>query len=493
VVSSQESRSKLQSIKGIEVIELDTDWKTISTQSTYNLQINVLPHNLAYVIYTSGSTGKPKGVMIEHEQLTSSILTRNSYYKSLGSILLIPSFSFDSSVAVIFWAISTGGRLILSTDQSLKDAAHIKDLVKQSHTILCVPSYYRFLLDEGLVENSSLSKVILAGEELDEDLVSRHYNKTNGILLYNEYGPTENTVWTTVSKIESPAVKVTIGKPINNTKIYITDKGDNLSPVGVPGEICIGGSGLARGYLNRPDLTKEKFIPNPFRKEEGARMYKTGDFGRWLVDGNIEYMSRLDDQVKIRGYRIELGEIESVLQQSELVSQAVVLARADTSGNKRLVGYVVPESIFDTEAIVSYLRNRLPEYMVPAIWVELESLPLTSNGKIDRKSLPDPDISQQVSDQYIAPRNELEIKLADIWKKLLGIERVGIHNNFFELGGHSLLAMRVISAIRKELQVELAIRDIFQYKTISDLSGYIELEYDFSEELDTSSLEEIKI
>ncbi|MEJ7675849.1 MAG: non-ribosomal peptide synthetase [Chitinophagaceae bacterium] len=296
-----------------------------------------------------------------------------------------------------------------------------------------------------------------------------------------------------VSQREENLKLVPIGKPVSNTYIYILDSGNGLVPLGIAGEIHIGGVQVGRGYLNRPDLTAEKFIIDRYRNDGDARIYKTGDLGRWLTDGNIEYLGRKDDQVKIRGYRIELGEIESVLQQCDGVSQGVVLAREDGNGNKRLIGYVVPEENFDKKVTIQYLKNKLPEYMVPAIWMELEAIPKTSNGKIDRKALPDPEMLERGNEQDGIPRSELEIKLADIWKNLLGVEWVGIHNNFFELGGHSLLAMRLISAIRKELRIELFIKDIFQYTTISLLSEYIEVEYDFTEEIDTTSLEEIKI
>ena len=370
--------------------------------------------------------------------------------------------------------VTTGGKLLLNPDQTTKDPDFVKDLIKQSNTILCVPSYYRFLLDEGLIENSSISKVILAGEKFNQDLVSRHYNNTKDILLYNEYGPTENTVWTTVSNLDPADVYVTIGKPVNNTKIYITDEGNNLCAVNVPGEICIGGGQVARGYLNRFELTQEKFIKDSFVKEYNARIYKTGDIGRWLPDGNIQYLGRKDDQVKIRGYRIELGEIESVLHECRNINQGVVLAREDINGNKQLIGYVVPKGIFDNDAIVSYLKNRLPEYMIPALWIELPDLPLTPNGKIDKKSLPDFYSEKALKDNYVAPRNDTEKMIAEIWEEVLAIEKVGINNNFFELGGHSLLILKLASKVRK-LGVKIEIKDFFKYQTIEQQSNFIKI------------------
>ncbi|MGI8634057.1 MAG: condensation domain-containing protein, partial [Segetibacter sp.] len=255
---------------------------------------------------------------------------------------------------------------------------------------------------------------------------------------------------------------------------YILDANKRLVPAGVAGELYIAGAGLARGYLNRPELSAERFIHNPFNKEGTSRLYKTGDLGRWLPDGSIEYLGRIDEQVKIRGYRIELGEIETVLLQSGLVEQAVITAKHDANGNKRLIGYVVADGEFDKQTIISYLHNKLPDYMVPVLWVQLQSLPLTSNGKTDKKKLPEPDATELSGNEYVAPVTEIQQQLAAIWQQVLGIEKVGISDNFFEIGGHSLLAMRAISAIRKELTVELAIKDLFVKPTINELSAYIE-------------------
>ena len=258
--------------------------------------------------------------------------------------------------------------------------------------------------------------------------------------------------------------------------MYIVDKESNLLPIGVAGEICVGGVPVAHGYLNRADLTAEKFVQDPYAKQAGAKMYRTGDLGRWLPDGNIEYLGRIDDQVKIRGYRIELGEIETVLQLSPMVHQAVVAAKNDHEGNKRLVAYIVPQGTFDKAAITEYLQSKLPEYMVPALLMEMESLPLTATGKINRKALPDPDVTELLTNQYKAPRNEVETRLVEIWQGLLKVDRIGIEDNFFELGGHSVLVMRVIASIRKQLQVEVAIKDLFVYPTIAALAKHLALQ-----------------
>ena len=268
--------------------------------------------------------------------------------------------------------------------------------------------------------------------------------------VWNVYGPTETTIWSTIKKLHATE-KVTIGQPIANTQVQIVSREGALVPVGVAGELLIGGAGLARGYYKQPELTAEKFIENRYNKAQSPRVYRTGDLARWTAEGNIEYLGRIDEQVKIRGYRIELGEIETVLQQTGLVRQCAVLAREDKAGNKRLVGYIVAGAGFDKQELTNQLKSKLPEYMVPALWMELEALPLTPNGKINRKALPDPDASELLTNTYVAPSNEAEEKLAGIWQQLLQVERVGVHDNFFELGGHSLLAVRLVSAIRKSI------------------------------------------
>jgi amino acid adenylation domain-containing protein/non-ribosomal peptide synthase protein (TIGR01720 family) len=468
VVSSRASSSKL-SEKSI-IITLDEDWAKIAEEQNINLHLSISIEQLAYVIYTSGSTGRPKGVMIKHRGVFSSTLARNRYYHQAKSQLLISSYSFDSSVAVIFGTLTTGGNLILIKDELIKNAESIRELLNLSDTILCVPSYYRFLLEENLLNDSNLSRVILAGEKLNNDLVRLHYKETDNISLFNEYGPTENTVWTSVAEIKQAEEKITIGKPISNTNVYILSKDDQLVPLGVTGELLVGGLGLARGYLNNSALTDEKFVDNPLNKKNVARLYRTGDLGRWLPDGNIEYLGRVDDQVKIRGYRIELGEIENILNESSLVKQGVILAKEDKKGNNRLVGYVVPEETFDKQAIQIYLQTKLPDYMVPSVWVELEAIPLTSNGKVDKKALPEPDLADAAV--YAAPRNVIEEALATIWRELLGQERVGIYDNFFELGGDSILTIQLVSRMRR-LGYTVQPRDIFNNQDIAGLSAVI--------------------
>jgi acyl carrier protein len=291
------------------------------------------------------------------------------------------------------------------------------------------------------------------------------------------YGITETTVHVTYQEIGWQQIsegKSVIGKPIPTLTTYVLDSHQNLQPVNVAGELCIGGAGLARGYLNRPELTAEKFIKDPFSNEQGARLYRSGDLGRWLPDGSIEYLGRIDDQVKIRGYRIELGEIEMVIQQSELVRQTLVIVKNDLNEDKRLIAYIIPAAAYNKEALLAFLRKRLPEYMVPAIWIELADFELTTNGKINKKVLPDPGSMQIMASSFVAPKNELEAKLASIWQEVLKLKQISTSDNFFDLGGHSLSAMRVVSAVRKQLDARIAIKDLFLYPAISSLAKYLQ-------------------
>jgi len=471
LITDSTTNYQSRSNNNFEAIDLQSDWATIANQPVSKIAVDINAEDLCYIIYTSGSTGKPKGVMIEHKSLVASTLSRRDYYTNMGSVFLIPSIAFDSSVAVIFGSLVTGGKLIVCRDYEIKEPPVVKRLLAEANTILCVPSYYRFLLDDGLVQTSSLANVIVAGEKLDDQLVSEHYSQTKNVALYNEYGPTEGTVWSTVAAVQGASNLVTIGTPINSVDVYILDRNLQLVPLGVTGELCIGGVQVARGYLNLPELTDEKFSSNPFIAD-GTKMYRTGDMCRWLPDGNIEFLGRKDDQVKIRGFRIELGEIEQVLLQIEGIRQAVVIVKDKTPGNKLLVAYVVAEN-FNAESIKENLKERLPDYMIPTLWVPVEVMPLTPNGKIDRKALPDPDTSALVRDKFVAARNELEITLVHIWQQLLGLENIGIHENYFDIGGHSMLAVQLISAIRKEFSLEVPLKEIFDHPTVESLATYI--------------------
>ena len=493
VVTSQDSKSKLETAKALHIIELDGPCSVLKSQPAENVNGALDSHNLAYVIYTSGSTGKPKGVMIEHGGVVNLSLSQCDALrlKPKMKTLQFASFGFDASCYEIFNTLLSGGCLVLAKKHELLSAEGFEKLINNHNVELAVlPTSYQHTVKDRL---GTIKTIVSAGEPLNEAIGS--YIQSQGIRLINAYGPTENTVCVSLSDDPIKANHIiVIGKPISNMQVYILDKMDNLSPVGVTGEICVGGVQVSRGYLNLPELTAEKFVANPFSKEPGARIYKTGDLGRWLWDGNIEYLGRIDNQVKINGYRIEPGEIESVLEQSELVKQAVVLARENKGGNKRLVGYIVAEGWFDQEGIVSYVRARLPEYMLPALWVNLESMPLTPNGKIDRKALPDPDTSGLLINKYVAPRNEIEAKLAEIWQEVLEVDRIGIHDDFFKLGGNSLLALRMVSFIERNLLLSIPIHVVFQFTCISDLSKYLEIQLNlYPQEKDSEAFKLLNI
>lgn len=493
ILASKQTKERIP--KGIaDIIELDGEWQIIVSQTDKGFQKKITPHQLAYVIYTSGSTGKPKGVMIEHGGVVNLALSQAAalgLYPGMKT-MQFASFGFDASCYEIFNTFLSGGTLLLPNKEDLLSIGKFADFITKNNVEVAVlpPSVQLNIKDVF----GTLKTIISAGEPLNE-VIAKHI-QSKGIRLINAYGPTENTVCATLTDDPIKEDTISIGKPISNVRVYILDKSNSLCPVGVPGEICIAGSQVARGYLNRADLTAEKFIADPFDKTSNSKLYKSGDIGRWLDDGSVEYLGRIDDQVKLRGYRIELGEIENVLLQSGLINQTIVLAKQNNKGDKRLVGYVVEgDKDFIKEEVVAYLHSRLPEYMVPALWVEMEKFPLTPSGKIDKKALPDPDATALLSNDYIAPRNELEQKLVLIWQDLLALRKVGVYDNFFELGGHSLLAMRLLTAINNELQEEvLQIKDIFKFPTINELSKYLEIQLNTqSQEEDSTEFELIDL
>ncbi len=478
----------IESLKEIftddKIIALDRDWEKINSGIDGISGYDIKPGQLAYVLYTSGSTGQPKGVAVQHDSLANHLLWFNRQYQLTkdDSSLLISSFSFDGSMTATWPVLLSGGTLHLPQDDLFDPAAVLQYISENSITyIKTLPGIFSALVEQLPLQNNQLCKslrlIIVGGERMNIADFKTYINVYPNILFANHYGPTECTISSSYYLVDKSNIDVTsrksiVGKPVANTQIYIVNEEGQLNPAGVPGEIGIAGIGVARGYWNQATLTAEKFVANPFGSP-GSRMYKTGDIGRWLADGNIEYIGRRDNQVKIRGYRIELSEIEAVIQQSGLVSQAVVVAKEDSEGNQRLVAYAVADGVFDKPELISWLKNKLPEYMIPLIWIALEKLPLTPNGKVDTKALPEPDGAAVVTDQYVAARNETEENISKIWQELLHVEQVGIHDNFFELGGHSLLAIRVISAIRKNLDVELRIKDLFIHQTIASLAGYI--------------------
>ncbi|MBN3942856.1 amino acid adenylation domain-containing protein [Nostoc sp. NMS9] len=469
----------------VHIVYLDTDWGEISQETEKKPDSSVTPLNLAYVIYTSGSTGKPKGVQIAHRNLVHSTTARITYYQEpVTSFLLLSSFAFDSSVVGIFWTLCSGGILCLPQEGLQLEIPKLVELIAQNHVshLLSLPSLYALLFQEAKPEQlTSLRTVIVAGEPCPTELVQRHYQLKSETPLFNEYGPTEGTVWSSVYHSHSRQTRkqVSIGWPITNTQIYILDSHLRLVPIGVSGELYISGDGLARGYLNQPALTSEKFIPNPFGDKSVARLYKTGDLARYLPNAEIEYIGRIDHQVKIRGFRIELPEIEAVISQHPAVRETVVVVREDSADFQRLVAYLVlqkKQTLTITE-LRRFLELKLPNYMVPAAFVMLEALPLTPNGKVDRKALPAPDKARPESEAvYQPPQTEVEKTIADIWQELLHVENVGIHDNFFELGGHSLLLVQVHSKLQKIFERNFPLVEMFQYPTISHLAKYLSQE-----------------
>ena len=470
-VSSGESTVELQKLSGgyVAVVGIDSLDKTAVRA---NPQRSLKAADLAYVIYTSGSTGKPKGVAVSHGNVADYVygLDARTGISKCKSYALVSTIATDLGNTVLYSSLLLGGTLHVFTRETVSHIEEIHEYFEE-HQIDClkiVPSHWKALSPEAPLLPTRM--LIFGGEALPCESVERIRNYSTDCRIFNHYGPTETTVGKLVYEVseEHEGKTVPIGKPFSNTRAYILSKEMSLCPIGVPGQLYIAGQGVARGYLNRPELTAEKFIQNPNGKE-GEKMYATGDRVQYQKDGNIVFIGRVDDQVKIRGYRVEPGEVGRILEQSEHISQAVVLAREDKQGNMQLVGYIVPQGAYDKAGIQAYLKAQLPDYMVPSHLVELQSMPLTANGKIDRKALPDPDNTQQEGG-YTAPRNETEAKLAEIWQDILELDQVGINDDFFEIGGHSLLAVRLVSQVRKTFGVELPISDVFDYPTVGQLA-----------------------
>uniref|UniRef100_UPI003B3A91E7 amino acid adenylation domain-containing protein n=1 Tax=Longimicrobium sp. TaxID=2029185 RepID=UPI003B3A91E7 len=469
VLLTQESlRGVLPVPDGVRVVSVDAAESVgeIARESAENLDLHVSPRGLGYLIYTSGSTGIPKGVAIEHRSAVVLLSWARELHtaEELGGMLACTSISFDLSVYELFLPLSLGGRVIIVENALALPSAPAADQVRLLNT---VPSAAAALLKGGGIP-SGVRTVNLAGEPLRTELVDALY--AHGVeRVIDLYGPSEDTTYSTFTPREAGA-RATIGRPIANTRAYVLDARMQPVPAVVPGELYLAGRGLARGYLGRPSLTAERFVPDPFGAEAGGRMYRTGDRVRWTAEGVLEYLGRLDHQVKVRGFRIELGEIEAVLRRHESVADCVVMARGD-GGEQRLVAYVAGE--VETDALRAHVRRSLPEYMVPSAFVLLDALPMTANGKLDRKALPAPEYAAD-ADRYVAPRTPMEEVLAGIWAEVLRIERVGVEASFFELGGHSLLATRVVSRIREVLGVEVPLRALFEGPTVAELAGRVE-------------------
>jgi len=461
----------------------------LTSYGTDNLAIKIDSTQLAYTIYTSGSTGRPKGVMIEHHSAVNLCLWVNNEY-NIGSddrLLFITSMCFDLSVYDIFGILAAGGSIVIVEQHDLMDVPKLKDMMLNYGITFwdSVPTTMDYLIreleshDHDYIQET-LKVVFLSGDWIPVNLpdrIKKYFPKTQVIGLG---GATEATVWSNyfpvTEKVPAKWTSIPYGRPLANNFFYILNEQLQPQPVGIPGELHIGGVGVARGYANDPNKTNYSFIKDPFSDKAGGRMYKTGDLGRMMPGLNMEFIGRKDDQVKIRGYRIELGEIESVLRQCELVRQAVVLAKADKEKKKRLVSYVVGKGDYNRETVIEFLKAKLPDYMVPTLWMELDELPLTSNNKIDKKALPDFDAEEQIKDNYLAPRTETEKVMTGIWQDVLKLQRIGVDDNFFDIGGHSLLAVQIMTRIEKQLDKEnrIPLATLFSYPTVALLSLFID-------------------
>ena len=468
---------------GVPVLDLNATaaWQSFSESNPDADAIGLTSSHLAYVIYTSGSTGQPKGVMVEHRGLCNLSLAQSREFmvEPSSRILQFASFSFDACVSEVFVVLCSGASLHIPAQEGVIVGEMLSETVERHGiTHVTLPP----VVLAGVTEQANFDSVctlIVAGDILDSGLAKRW---VQGRYLINAYGPTEVTVCATMHRCAGEeSGNPPIGRPMANMRVYILDSNREPVPVGVMGELYIGGAGVARGYLNRPELTAERFVPDPFATESGTRMYKTGDLAHWLPDSNIDFVGRNDNQVKIRGFRIELGEIEARLAEHPEVREAVVLAREDTAGEKRLVAYYTASGIGEAEAasvgaerLRAHLSAVVPDYMVPAAYVRMESLPLTPNGKLDRKALPAPEQEAYAVRGYEEPVGEMETKLAEVWAEILQMEKVGRRDNFFELGGHSLLAVRAVSRLQQVLSVEVAIRDLFLHPELADLARHLQ-------------------
>lgn len=431
--------------------------------------------DLAYIIFTSGSTGQPKGVMISHQAIVNTLSWRKDYYQfdAADKVLQVPPFSFDSSVEDIFTPLISGSGLILIPPHKLLEMKFVRDVFKRIYIthFLITPALYKIFLGEIYENLKGLKSVTVAGDSFTEELVIEHFRKLNNVKLYNEYGPTENSVCSTVYEFRPGKTKVLIGKPINNVNCYILNQKGQLNPVGAAGELCVSGVGLSNGYQNNPQLTAEKFVMNPF--VSGERLYRTGDLVRWLPDGNIEFVGRVDFQVKIRGFRIEPGEIKTQLLEHEDIKDVVVITRGKERGEKYLCAYIVSSGSIETGELREYAAQKLPYYMVPSFFTIIDKIPVTLNGKVDHRALPEPGMGG--GGQVVPPQNEIQEKLALLWSRELGIDKtsISIDTNFFDLGGDSLKATTLIAKIHKECNALVPLIELFRVPTIRGLGQII--------------------
>ena len=479
----EDSQAQLLLAEQEPVVELHTRFRRtlalgkergpISTQSKARPSVGVAPHNLAYVLYTSGSTGKPKGVQIEHRSIVNFLtsMRKRIAFDADDVLLAVTTMSFDIAGLELYLPLMTGARVIIADRRMVIDGRRLVSAIEENRVTVmqATPVTWQLLLDAGWRKSSM--RVLCGGETLRRDLAMRLIK--NSPCVWNLYGPTETTIWSSIYRVvgeDQPVVP--IGRPIANTQMHILDSALDPVPIGETGELYIGGDGLARGYLNRPELTAQKFVSNPFRS--GTRLYKTGDLARYLPSGDVEFLGRTDHQVKIRGFRIELGEIEAILEERSDIVHAVV-ATSGTGSDIRLIAYFVAKAGFDPGGgeLNRWLKGKLPDYMIPAAFVKLDSMPLTENAKVDRHALPPPNRQEYVDENSSPPRDQLEAQLVNIWEAALGRSGIGIRDNFFDLGGYSVLAARVAQRIDEELGKRLPIIALFRAPTIEELAALL--------------------
>ena len=462
-----------------EVVYVDRGWELLESENAANPESVTQAEDLAYLIYTSGSTGRPKGVGVPHRAI-NRLVSNTDYVKFDESdrVAQTSNASFDAATFEIWGALLNGSRLVvLEKETALSPTELRRQLIDQQISIMFLTT--ALFNQTALIRPeifSSLDYMVFGGDAVDARAVQRVLEQGKPRHLINGYGPTEGTTFTTWYEAHDGDIgarTIPIGRPLSNTEVWVLDQQSRIAPVGVAGELCIGGDGLARGYSGRPELTAEKFVPHPYSRKAGARLYRTGDLVRYRNDGNIEFLKRMDQQVKVRGFRVELGEIESLLNEYWAVTESVVIDRKDSSGDTRLVAYIVPEEGVEPTSLemLAFLQEKLPSYMLPSAFVTIKEIPLTPNGKVDRRALPMPEqISVSAGTGFVAPRTEMEELVADIWREILGITQVGVESNFFDLGGHSLLATRVMNRIRERCGVELPLRVLFEFPTVASLA-----------------------
>ncbi|MEW7292227.1 non-ribosomal peptide synthetase, partial [Aquimarina sp. 2304DJ70-9] len=453
------------------ITTIDIDTGMIDKMPSHNTTTSIDSTDAAYIIYTSGSTGRPKGVAVGHQSVINLVCFQRETYtlKDDDRILQLSEIVFDASVEQLWTALLSGVSLVLIDKETMLSSKNFNDYIRK-HEVTCLLATPTFLENIEIEFHEKLRNIVVGGEVCNAHIANKLYKNYN---LFNAYGPTEATVISTVHAVkEQPDsdTKIPIGKPIHNTQAYILGSNKELLPIGVIGELYVGGESLAHGYLHNDKLTQERFVDNPYRAN--GRMYKTGDLARWLPDGNIEFLGRIDEQIKIRGFRIELGEIESELRNFEALEEAILVVK-EKEGDRYLVCYYTALEEISTSDLKSYLSDKLPEYMIPNHYVHLTSIPFNSSGKVDKKNLPEPEV--KIEHDYVRPSNKIECLIAKIWAEVLALDEkfISVDKSFFELGGHSLKAIALVNKIAKEFELEITLREIFDNPKINSLSDYI--------------------